>query len=132
MKEGITIGRTKVLLIDDNIGFCKVTKLALEELWSYQVFTATTGKQGITMARKHRPDVILLDIRMPTMTGGEVAAELMEDPLTRNIPIIFLTGLVKKTEVEEGEGYLSGYPFIAKPFRPEELAIRIQSVLAGE
>jgi CheY-like chemotaxis protein len=96
------------------------------------VFIARNGELGIAMAKRVRPDIVLLDIRMPAMDGGEVAARLMEDRLTSHIPIIFLTGLVKQNEVEEGGGYLSGHPFIAKPFRIEELTKRIEDVLSGE
>jgi len=126
------LGRTKVLIIDDNASFCNITKLTLEKVGRYQVFTATSGEQGIALAKRHRPDVVLLDIKMPSMSGGEVAARLMEERLTSNIPIIFLTGLVKQDEVEAGGGYLSGHPFIAKPFRTEDLTKRIEAILSDE
>jgi CheY-like chemotaxis protein len=125
-------GRIKILVIDDNAGFCNVTKMSLEYRGKYQVVTATNGELGITLAKRVKPDMVLLDIKMPAMDGGEVAARLMEDRLTSHIPIIFLTGLVKQNEVEEGGGYLSGHPFIAKPFRIEELTKRIEDVLSGE
>jgi CheY-like chemotaxis protein len=128
-KRAMTV-RTKVLVIDDNTGFCNITKLSLERGGRYQVYTATSGEQGISMAKRHRPDIVLLDIKMPRMSGGEVAARLMEDPSTSHIPIIFLTGLVRQDEVEAGCGYLSGHPFIAKPFRTEELIKRIEGILS--
>ena len=126
------IPKMKVLLIDDNGSFCTVTKLGLEHSGQYQVLIATSGAQGIAMAKRHRPDIILLDIKMPDMSGDETAAQLLEDHHTSRIPIIFLTGLVKKDEVKQGGGYLSGHPFIAKPFRIEELTARIEEVLSGE
>lgn len=124
--------KTKVLVIDDNTSFCNITKLSLERTGRYQVYIATKGEQGINMAKKHRPDVVLLDIKMPAMSGGEVAASLMEDRITSRIPIIFLTGLVRQDEVEAGGGYLSGHPFMAKPFRIEELTKRIEEIVYGE
>jgi DNA-binding response OmpR family regulator len=96
------------------------------------VFIARNGELGIAMAKRVRPDIVLLDIRMPAMDGGEVAARLRGDRLTSHIPIIFLTGLVSQNEVKEGGGYLSGHPFIAKPFRIKELTKRIEDVLSGE
>lgn len=126
------VGRKKVLVIDDNIGFCNITKLSLERGGRYQVYMATKGEQGINMVKKYKPDIILLDIKMPTMSGGEVAARLMDDPSTCSLPIVFLTGLVNQDEVEAGGGYLSGHPFIAKPFRTEELIKRIEGILSGE
>jgi CheY-like chemotaxis protein len=124
--------RTKVLVIDDNLGFCNITKMSLEHGGKYQVVTATNGEMGIALVKRTMPDVVLLDIRMPAMDGAEVASRLLEDRLTSNIPIIFLTGLVKKHEVDEAGGYLSGHPFIAKPFRTEDLRKRIQDVLSAE
>jgi CheY-like chemotaxis protein len=124
------IGRIKVLVIDDNANFCNITKMSLEHGGRYQVVTAANGEIGITLAKRTKPDVILLDIKMPVMDGGEVAERLQEDSDTSKIPIIFLTGLVKRNEVEEGGGYLSGHPFIAKPFRTEELIKRIEDVLS--
>ncbi|MBA4390649.1 MAG: hypothetical protein C0399_06910 [Syntrophus sp. (in: bacteria)] len=128
-RKRVMMERTKVLVIDDNMSFCNITKLSLERGGRYQVYTATNGEQGIAMVKRHRPDIVLLDIKMPTMSGGEVAARLMENPSTSRIPIIFLTGLVKHDEVEAGGGYLSGHPFIAKPFRTEELIKRIEGIL---
>jgi CheY-like chemotaxis protein len=129
-RKRVMIERTKVLLIDDNTSFCNITKLSLERGGRYQVYMATSGEQGIFMAKRHRPDIVLLDIKMPTMSGGEVAARLMEDPSTSHIPIVFLTGLVNQDEVEAGGGYLSGHPFMAKPFRTEELIKRIEGILS--
>ncbi|HVN95078.1 MAG TPA: response regulator [Syntrophorhabdaceae bacterium] len=124
--------RRKILVVDDNTHFCNVTKLALETMGRYQVITANTGTQGITLAKTHKPDAILLDIKMPRMDGGEVAARLMEDHATNRIPVIFLTGLVSSDEVEQGGGYLSGHPFIAKPFKTVELLKKIETVLFPE
>ncbi len=124
------MGRAKVLVIDDNLGFCNITKMSLEHGGKYQVVTVTNGEMGLVVAKRMRPDVVLLDIKMPTMDGGEVAARLLENRLTSSIPIIFLTGLVRKNEVDEAGGYLSGHPFIAKPFRTEELTRRIEDVLS--
>ena len=60
--------------------------------------------------------------------GGILAGDIFQS----NIPIIFLTGLVKQDEVEAGGGYLSGHPFIAKPFRTEDLTKRIEAILSDE
>lgn len=123
--------KKKILVIDDNEDFCEITRQYLHYTWRYKVFTAQNGPVGIDLARKHRPDVILLDIKMPVMDGGKVAEYLMEDLSTSNIPIIFLTGLVMAEEVKDGGGYIAGHPFIAKPFRIEELTERIESVAAA-
>lgn len=122
--------KKKVLVIDDNIDFCDATRLYLHCTSKYRVVTAQNGPTGIDLARTYRPDVILLDIKMPMMDGGKVAELLMEDRSTGNIPIIFLTGLVMAEEVRERGGFIASHPFIAKPFRLEELTERIESVTA--
>jgi CheY-like chemotaxis protein len=125
------MAKKKVLLIDDNRDFCEITRLWLHHTWRYRVVTAASGPMGIDLARKVRPDVILLDVRMPVMDGGRVAEHLMEDNSTSDIPIIFLTGLVRREEVEESGGFIGGRPFIAKPFHLEELTGMIETVTAG-
>jgi len=120
--------KKKILVIDDNADFCEITRLYLHHTWRYRVLTAQNGREGIDLAKKHKPDVILLDIKMPVMDGGKVAEFLMEDSSTSNIPIIFLTGLVMQDEVKERGGFIAGRPFVAKPFRLEELTERIESV----
>jgi len=122
------IDKKKVLLIDDNEEFCEITRLWLHHTWRYRVVTAGSGPAGIDLAKKHRPDVILLDVRMPGMDGGRVAEFLIEDTATSGIPIIFLTGLVMRDEVEQGGGFIAGRPFIAKPFNLEELTGMIETV----
>ena len=122
--------KKKVLLIDDNRHFCEITKLWLHHTWKYRVVTAENGPTGIDLARKVRPDVILLDVRMPVMDGGRVAEHLLEDSSTSSIPIIFLTGLVRREEVAQGDGFIAGRPFIAKPFRLEELTEMIEAITA--
>ncbi len=122
--------KKKVLLIDDNRDFCEITRLWLHYTWKYRVVTAANGPTGIDLARKVKPDVILLDVKMPVMDGGRVAEHLMEHSSTSDIPIIFLTGLVRREEVEEGGGFIAGRPFIAKPFHLEELTGMIETVTA--
>jgi len=118
--------KKRILIIDDEKDFCRVVKLNLERTKHYEVLFATDGRSGMEIARKQSPDLILLDIRMPKMSGGEIAEELLDDPSTGNIPIIFLTALVKKDEVAKQSGYISGHPFIAKPVTAQDLIKRIE------
>ncbi len=121
--------KKRILIIDDEQDLCRVVKLNLERTKQYEVFFATDGRSGIEIARNQRPDLILLDIRMPGMSGGEIAEELLDDPSTGTIPIIFLTALVKKDEVAKQSGYISGRPFIAKPVTTQDLIKRIEEEL---
>jgi CheY-like chemotaxis protein len=118
--------KKRILIIDDEKDFCRMVKLNLERTQQYEVLFATDGKLGIKIARNQKPDLVLLDIRIPRMSGGEIAEELLEDPSTNKIPIIFLTALVKKEEVAKQSGYISGRPFIAKPVTAQDLIKRIE------
>ncbi len=122
--------KKKVLLIDDDQDLCNVAKALLHQTMRYQVLTAQTGAAGIQLAKKHRPDVILLDIKMPGMDGGRVAERLGDDPSTSTIPVIFLTGLIRQHEVDDQGGYIAGHPFIAKPFDLKKLTEIIETVTA--
>ncbi|MCK4425303.1 MAG: response regulator, partial [Deltaproteobacteria bacterium] len=85
---------------------------------------------GIELAQREKPDLILLDILMPGMSGDEVAEILLENPATAKIPIIFLTAMVTKEEI--GDVALKkrgGRNFIAKPITTEELVGAIKKVL---
>ena len=122
--------KKKVLLIDDDKNLCEVTKALLHQTMRYQVTTAQTGAAGIQLAKKLRPDVILLDVKMPGMDGGRVAENLGDDPLTSTIPIIFLTGLISQNEADQQGGYIAGHPFIAKPFDIKKLTDMIETMMA--
>jgi len=126
------VGKTiNILTVDDEESFTFFIKLNLQNdtRYDFKVTTANNGEEGLKLARTIRPDLILLDIMMPDMSGTEVAEKLLLDPRTKNIPIIFMTAVVQKDEVEEEAGLIGGREFIAKPVGKEELIGRIEATL---
>ena len=121
--------KLKILIIDDEEDFFYFTKLNLEKTGRFDVTGSTKGPEGIGLAKKNKPDLILLDILMPEMDGPQVARHLLEDTTTSNIPIVFLTALANKEDIETGKGLIGGRPFIAKPVTSAELISRIESIL---
>jgi CheY-like chemotaxis protein len=121
----------KILFIDDEDDFCFFVKLNLEKMGNYKVFTASRGKEGIRLAKQHKPDLIFLDIMMPEMDGGQVAEALLEDESTSEIPVIFLTAVIKHEEVLENEGQIGGRDFIAKPVTPQRIIEKIETYIAA-
>ncbi len=119
----------KVLVVDDEQNFCRLIKKNLEAQGGFQVISATGGISAIRLARTEKPSIILLDIMMPGMSGGEVAEALQEDPATRAIPIIFVTALVHDSELLETDGCIGNRMFIAKPVIVEELIKKINIAL---
>jgi CheY-like chemotaxis protein len=81
------------------------------------------------MASKELPDLVLLDIIMPDINGGQVAGLLLDDPKTKDIPVLFITAMASRKETQSQEGIIGGRMFIAKPVTTEELANKIDSVL---
>ncbi len=118
-----------ILIIDDEEDFSYFVKLNLEKTKEFEVLTASDPENGINIAKTARPDLILLDIMMPKMGGDDVASYLLDDPKTKDIPIIFLTALVRKNEEQEGEGEIGGRTYISKPVTAAELISRIKMAL---
>lgn len=121
--------KRRVFVIDDESDICTFTKSVLERTGRFEVAFATEPSRGMDLIRNWRPDLVILDIFMPEMDGGDVANYLLENESTKHIPIIFLTALARKSEVEESAGTIAGRSFIAKPVKAEELISRIDSVL---
>ena len=96
----------------------------------YEVVATSKGKDAVSLAKNLKPDLIILDIIMPDVDGGDVAAILSEDPATDRIPIIFLTGILTKDE--ELQGRKTGkHQVIAKPIIPDKLLEIIRKTLSG-
>lgn len=128
-KEASVLGKVSVLIIDDSASLCEGLKLNLEHRHGFSVLTTQDGKAGLALARAKKPDVVVLDVMMPGMSGGEVAEALREHPVTAHIPIIFLTGMISREEVDEHGGEIGGERFMAKPVNHEELAAAIHALL---
>jgi CheY-like chemotaxis protein len=111
----------KILIIDDEEYFTRMVKLNLEKTGKYEVKTENKGALGLAAAKEFKPDLILLDILMQDLEGGEVAKQIKNDKDTKGIPIVFLTAIATKEQVDASRGVIGGYPFIAKPVFEGEL-----------
>jgi CheY-like chemotaxis protein len=118
--------KKKVLLVDDEKSFTNLLKLNLEETGRYDVRVVNWAEDAFPTAQEFRPDIVLLDIIMPRMPGGNVVAQFEADPHLKNTPIIFLTAAVQKTRVQESDGIISGLPCLAKPASLEEIVAMIE------
>ena len=111
--------KKKILIVDDERDIVKALKIRLQHN-AYDVVVAFDGAQGIFMAHKEKPSLIILDIRMPAGDGFSVAEKLKQSSQTERIPIIFLTGSPERNA--EGRAMELGARFyIKKPYDPEEL-----------
>lgn len=121
--------KRRILIIDDEVGFARLVKLNLEETGAYEVRVENAGKRALAAAREFRPDLILLDIVMPDMGGGDVASQIKADGKLHHTPIVFLTASVTSEEVDAEGGMIAGHPFIAKPVEVTELVEYIERSL---
>jgi len=113
-----------VLIVDDSPSNIRVMAAVLQE--RYRVKTATSGQQCLDMAIRHKPDLILLDIEMPGISGYDVLKELKQLDETRDIPVIFVTGR-DNIEDEEMGLRIGAVDYITKPIRPVILSARVDT-----
>jgi len=113
--------KKRILIIDDEESFTQLVKLNLEATGKYEVRAENKGSLGLVAAKQFKPDLILLDLIMPDMGGGEVSCQLKIDGDTKNIPIVYLTAVMTEEEVEARGGIISGLQVIAKPVTTEQL-----------
>src|SRR5689334_22021989 len=121
------MNQASVLVIDDEKDVLELVRFNLEKEY-LDVITATDGQSGLDIGLNHKPDLVLLDLMMPGMSGLEVCRKLRGDDRTRAVPIIMLTA--KAAEADKIVGLEMGADdYITKPFSPRELLARVRAVL---
>ena len=119
--------KEKILIVEDDKDMRRLVEYNLAKN-QYRTILAVDGEQALTLAQKESPDLILLDIMLPTMDGLEVCRVLKKDPKTSSIPILMLTA--KAEEVDKVVGLEMGADdYVTKPFSPRELIARVGSIL---
>lgn len=118
--------KPKILMVDDEEDFIHFLKLNLEKTGKYQVYALTSPAEALRLAEVCEPDLALLDIMMPQMSGAKLAEQLRDMHPTKHIPVLFLTALIKPEE----ESYINTrHEFIAKPVSPAVLIERIDRII---
>lgn len=123
MNMEINPSEYKILIVDDVMSNVLLLKVLLTNE-KFAIATASNGQQALDQVDKEHPDLILLDVMMPDLSGFEVAQRLKANPDTADIPIIFLTALNSTTDIVKGF-QVGANDFISKPFNKEELIIRV-------
>ncbi len=124
--------KKKILIVDDEVSFTDLLKLNLEETGRYEVKAENDGARGFEAVKVFKPDLVLIDIVMPDVTGPDVAKQIQRDETTSKIPIVFLTAMVTKDESTSKEKTIGGHHFIAKPVSPEAILREIEQYLNPE
>lgn len=119
----------KILIIDDDIISQNMIRTTLGQA-GYSVNIASNGEEGIRKILEQPPDLIILDIIMPGLDGGEVAAILKNDPATKDIPIIFLSSLITKND-KKANTRKEAIVYLSKPYNRDELLNEVKKILLG-
>jgi DNA-binding response OmpR family regulator len=119
--------RQVVLVADDDKDILALVAFRLERS-GYEVVTAADGEEALRLARERTPDLAVLDVMMPKLTGYDVTRALRADESTSRIPVILLTARVQEADV--ARGFEAGADdYVKKPFSPQELRARVQAIL---
>src|SRR3972149_5738489 len=119
--------KEKILIVDDEADILTLLEYNLEKA-GFKVISANDGPDAVEITKREKPDIIILDIMLPSMEGTEVCKILKSGDATRHIPIIMLTA--KGEEVDRIVGFeLGADDYITKPFSPRELILRVKAVL---
>lgn len=121
------LSNSRVLVVDDNAQNVELLQAFLETL-PVQVFTAVDGLDCLEKVKEHNPDLILLDIMMPRMSGYQVCKKLKSDPATRDIQILMVTALNELGDIEQATECGTD-DFVSKPVNKFELLTRVKSLL---
>jgi CheY-like chemotaxis protein len=119
----------RILAVDDESDVLMIVELALSGE-GFEVETAKNGPDGLALARENPPDLILLDVMMPGMTGFEVLAQLKADEATSLIPVIMLTGVSERKKIQEALASGIDY-YIVKPFEFHDLLNKVNQALTA-
>ena len=123
--------KKRILIVDDEVALTRLMRLSLERTGKYEVRAENDPAVVLAAAMEFRPDLIVLDLIMPGQDGGDVAEALRMHPELKEIPIVFLTASVRKSEIDAQGGVLGGFPFLAKPISADAISAFIDKQLAG-
>lgn len=121
----------RILIIDDEPAMTRMLRVNLEMTKRYQVREENQAMHALAAAREFKPDLILLDVIMPGVDGGELARRIKADPAFGQVPVIFLTGTVTKKEAAEG-AVTAGYPLLPKPVSLKMLVETMENAFAAK
>ena len=119
---------TKILIAEDERDIRDLIAFTLRFV-NYEVVAASNGEEAVSLAKQEVPDLILMDVRMPRLTGYEACMAIKSEPNLKDIPVIFLSAKGQESEIQAGL-QAGAVEYLLKPFAPDQLTVRIQAILA--
>lgn len=117
----------RILIVDDETDLVRLVRYNLEKEL-FEVFVAYDGKGALSQIRAHSPDLLILDLMLPDMSGFQICQQIKQEVSTQNIPVIMLTA--RSSETDRVTGFESGADdYVVKPFSPKELVLRVKALL---
>ncbi len=120
--------KKRILLVDDEVDFIEVLRIRLEDN-NYEVIVAYDGEEGLERAEKEEPDLIILDIMLPKISGFDVCRKLKIDENFKNIPIVMLSAKFQANDIKFGMA-MGADAYITKPFEPQVLIEKMRELLS--
>ena len=117
----------KILIAEDERDIRDLVAFTLR-FAGHEVFAAANGEEAVELAPKVHPDLVLMDVRMPRMTGYEACRALKADPVLKHIPVIFLSAKGQESEIQQGMD-AGAEEYLLKPFAPDQLTDRVKDIL---
>jgi len=118
----------KILIAEDERDIRDLVAFTLR-FAGHEVFPATNGEEAVELAPKVNPDLILMDVRMPRMTGYEACKAMKANPQLKDIPVVFLSAKGQESEIQQGKD-AGAEDYLLKPFAPDLLTARVREILA--
>ena len=124
------ISLQRILIADDEPDILEISKIALETVGGFEVSVCSSGRMLLERLPEFDPDLIIVDVLMPDVTGPEILTEVRRRPELNSVPVVFLTGVIQKDEIEQLKE-TGVTDVILKPFDPMILADRINDIWKG-
>jgi putative two-component system response regulator len=118
--------KRKIMIVDDDAALTRMVKRNLDATGKFDVTAVNEGKLAVSTALAVKPDLVLLDVMMPEIDGGDVAAAFADNQTLQNIPIVFLTAIVSHAEVADTGSKIGKHTFLAKPIKLDALITCIE------
>ena len=121
--------KKRIFIVDDERPIVKLVRALLERIGQFEIGDESDPEKALHAMRFFKPDLVLMDISLGARSGPEIVQDMKETPPLHSVPVIFLTGVASSDDVDSGDGFIGGYPFIAKPIDIKKFSKTILEII---